>query len=209
MRWVLKWGSYKNKHGRSSKKEASDGRDDEDDSVIECPSVHQQPERIHGVGQPHVLSEAVLWQVDEFSIFIIAICLDGLLGHDSVDPSAAEDGSNEIAQTGGEVEQADDDLAVVVRRLRKLLLDGNVGDEERPKGDGGGEDGDEDGREAEEEQHAEGVDEDALGACGEFLGLDLGRFSGCHAADGSSGWFSVGDGLLLLLACQRLGQEKD
>lgn len=176
--------TYKDEHGCCAKDEAANGRDNEDDAVVERPSVYQQSNGIHGIRQPHVLTEPVLGQVDQLAVLVISIRLDGLPRHNLVNPSAPEYGRHKVPQARGDVHESDDDLAEIVRRLRELLLDGNVGDEERPKGNGGGEDGDEDGREAQEEQHAQGVDEDALRAGREVSRADLGGLGRRHAADG-------------------------
>lgn len=114
-------------------------------------------------------------------MLIIPIRLPRLPRHDLVDPLAAKEGRDDVAQPGRNVQQADDELAVAVGGRGEAAEDADVGDEEGAKGDGGHEDGDGHGGEAQEEDDAEGVDEEALEAFGELLGVDFGGFRRLHA----------------------------
>lgn len=82
--------------------------------------------------------------------------------HDSVGPFTADDGGNDVAKGGGDVEEAGDYDGEVVGRGREGLLHGDVEDEKRAEGNGGVVDGYGYRREAEVGKYGEGVDDEAL-----------------------------------------------
>lgn len=112
--------------------------------VVYRPSVPQQARREDNSCEISVLTHAVFRVVDGFSFGVEAAGGSGFARHDGVHPAAAKEGGDDVAEGGGNVEQAYYRYLESVGGCGEGFLDGDVEDVEGAEGNAGKVDGKED-----------------------------------------------------------------
>lgn len=147
-------------------------------------------------------------------MLVVAVRFLGLARHDFVDPAAAEDGSEEIAQGAGDIQEAEDEGREVVRGLGEGGLQGDVEEVQGAEGDAGVVDGEGDRREAHPGENDERVNEDAVEVLEEGFCFLLYGLAGAGAGEVVGGAMLFGGGVGgweggFLLDGQSLGEAED
>ncbi len=158
----LLWHEFR-QHGTDAEEEIGDERYEPEDATVGRPTVPDQSCRVEKGGYPGVFAHAVFRSVHQFPLVVVASRLLGFARHDGVGPLPAEEGGEDVADAVGDVGQADDGGGEAVGSLGEGGLQGDVEEVEGAEGDGGVVDCQEDGGEAQVEDYAEGVDEEAAG----------------------------------------------
>ena len=167
-------GHGEDEHGADAEEEVADQGDEPERVAVRRPAVPQQGPRVHDCGDPCVLPHPVLRLVGQLAVGEVPARAAGLARHDPVRPAAAEHRCQQVPDAGGDVEQADDDAGVGVRRGGEGGFEGYVQYVQRPEGHGGAVHRDQNGGEAEVEDDAERLDQEAAQRAAVFL-CRLGR----------------------------------
>lgn len=192
------------KHGADAEEEVGDEGHEPEDALFGRPAVPDQCGGVEEGGNPGVLAHAVFGSVHQLSFFVVAARSLCFARHDGVGPSAAEEGGEDVADAVGDVGQADDGGGEVVGRFGEGGFEGDVEEVEGAEGYGCVVDCDEDCGEAQVEDYAERVDEEAfeeLDVVARFLVNCAG--ARCRSYEGRSFTAFVGKGWVCSL--QRLG----
>lgn len=113
-------------HRADAEEEIRDQGHEPEDALFDGPAVPDQGGGIEEGGDPGVLAHAVFGSVHQLALFVVAAGTLGFPRHDGIRPSAAEEGSEDVADGVGNVGQADDVGGEVVGRLGEGCLQRDV-----------------------------------------------------------------------------------